>query len=183
LDLRIQTLNGLIIFTIGCLMFSSLKLGISMGNIVLPNIVVGIGMTSVIIPTTSIIFFYVKNSEMTNASAIQNLIKNVGCAVGTSSVGVLVSRYSQVYQSYLVDNLHNLNSVFLEKIATMTNVFVSMGADMMTADKLSLAQTYNILIQQSTICAFMMSYRIYALATIVVIPFVFILKKCIQKES
>ena len=180
LDLRIQTLNGLIIFAIGCLMFSSLKLDIAMGNIVLPNIVVGIGMTSVIIPTTSIIFFYVKNSEMTNASAIQNLIKNVGCAIGTSSVGVLVSRYSQVYQSYLVDKLHPLNSAFLEKTNAMTMAFMSSGVDNITANKMALVQTYQQLIQQSTICAFMASYKVYALATIVVIPFVFIIKKCIQ---
>ena len=182
LDIRLQTLNGLIIFSIGCYMFSRLNLNIAMGNIVLPNIVLGIGMTSVIIPTTSIIFFYVKNSEMTNASALQNLIKNVGCAIGTSSVGVLVSRYSQIYQSYLVDRLTPLNPSFSERISDMTNVFMSFNHDIITAQTMSLIQTYNQLIQQSMICAYMNAYKVYALLGAVVVPFVFVLKKCVQEK-
>lgn len=85
---------------------------ISMGSTILPNIVPGIGMISVVIPITTIIYSYVSKPETTNASSLQNIVKNVGCAVGTSSAGFLVSGYSQVHQSYLVDRLNELNSVF-----------------------------------------------------------------------
>ena len=178
LDMRIQAFNGLIIFAIGCYMFSNLNLSISMGNVVLPNIIIGIGMTSVIIPMTTIIFSYVKNSEMTNASALQNLVKNVGCAIGTSSVGVFVSRYSQVYQSYLVDRLNELNSTFAERVYVMSNAFASFGHDLMTAKHMALTNIYHQLQQQTTISAFMMAYKLYAIATLVVVPLVFILRKC-----
>jgi DHA2 family multidrug resistance protein len=183
LDMRHQLFMGLVIFTVGCLMFSTLNLDIAMGNVILPNIVLGLGMTSVIIPVTTIIFSYVKNYEMTNASALQNLVKNVGCAIGTSSVGVLVSRYSQIYQSYLVDRLTMLNSTFAQRVSEMTSTFMSMGSDFVTAQHMAMGNIYKQLMMHSTISAYMNSYRIYALATMIVIPLVFILRKCNQEKS
>ena len=183
LDMRHQLFMGLVIFTVGCLMFSTLNLDIAMGNVILPNIVLGLGMTSVIIPVTTIIFSYVKNYEMTNASALQNLVKNVGCAVGTSSVGVLVSRYSQIYQSYLVDRLTMLNSTFAQRVSEMTSTFMSMGSDFVTAQHMAMGNIYKQLMMHSTISAYMNSYRVYALATMIVIPLVFILRKCNQEKS
>ena len=177
-DIRAQLLMGLIIFIVGCLMFSTLNLNIAMGNIILPNIVIGLGMTTVIIPATMIIFSYVKNNEMTNASALQNLVKNVGCAVGTSSVGVLVARYSQVYQSYLVDRLNFSNTTFSERVADMTATFMSLGHEFFEAQQMALINLYKQLMLQSTISAYMNAYRVYALAVLIVIPLVFVLRKC-----
>ena len=139
-------------------------------------------MTSVIIPVTTIIFSYVKKHEMTNASALQNLVKNVGCALGTSSVGVLVSRYSQIYQSYLVDRLTLLNTTFAERVSEMTSVFMGLGNDFVTAQHISMGNIYKQLMLHSAISAYINSYRVYALATIVVIPLVFVLKKCNQEK-
>ena len=110
LGLRTQTVIGLIIFSIGCLLFSGLNLSIAFSNVTIPNFIVGFGLTAVIIPCTTLLFSNVNKQEMTNAASVQNLIKNVGCAVGTSSVGFLVSSYSQIYQSYLVDKLTALHA-------------------------------------------------------------------------
>jgi len=177
MDLRHQVLFGIIIFSIGCLMFSNLNLDIALPNVIIPNIVLGVGMTSIIIPGTTLLFATVTKQEMTNASSIQNLIKNVGCAVGTSSVGFLVSSYSQVYQSYLVDKLTPLNEVFYEKVLTMQTQLTGIGLDYNTALGAAQGKIYGQLVQQSTLCAFINAYKIYAVAIIILIPFVFILKK------
>ncbi|MBQ9150229.1 DHA2 family efflux MFS transporter permease subunit [bacterium] len=177
MDLRHQVLFGIIIFSIGCLMFSNLNLDIALPNVVIPNIVLGVGMTSIIIPGTTLLFATVSKQEMTNASSIQNLIKNVGCAVGTSSVGFLVSSYSQIYQSYLVDKLTPLNEVFYGKIMMMQTQLMGMGMDAITALNAAQGKIYGQLIKQSTLCAFTNAYKIYAIAIIVLIPFVFILRK------
>lgn len=176
LGLRKQTIIGLLSFSIGCFMFSNLNLNIAFNNVVVPNIIVGFGMTCVIIPCTTLLFSMVSKQDMTNAASIQNLIKNVGCAVGTSSVGFLVSSYSQTYQSYLVDKMTLLNNVFAEKIATMTNAFSSLGHDIATANQMAHIMTYKQLIQQSTLCAFMNAYKLYAILILVLIPLVLLLK-------
>lgn len=183
MGLRRQLFMGLLIFMFGCYLFSTLNLNISMGNVVLPNIVIGLGMTSVIIPATMIIYSFVQNHEMTNASALQNLVKNVGCAIGTSSVGVLVSRYSQIHQTYLVDRLTEANTIFADRVHAMTTMFISQGHDSGTAYGMALGNVYHQLIEQSTMCAFMSAYKVYAIATVIVLPFVFILKKCTHHQQ
>ena len=182
LEFRQQLFIGLIIFTIGCYLFSTLNLSIAMGNVILPNIVLGIGMTSVIIPATTIIYSYVSKQEMTNASALQNLVKNVGCAIGTSSVGVLVSRYSQIHQSYLVDNLSVTNTAFVDKVSAIAGNFMSNGVEASTAHYMAQLNIYNLLQQQSAICAYMSAYKAYAVAAIIVLPLIFVLKKCVNQN-
>ena len=176
-DLRKQAFGGLVIFMIGCYMFSNLNLVIGINNVILPNIILGAGLTIVIISATTILFSTVKNEEMTNAASLQNLVKNVGCAVGTSSVGVLVSKYSQIHQNYLVDKMTMLNSTFAHKITTMSHVFMQSGHDYITAQKMAMGMMYNQLLQQSALSAFMSAYRIYALVILLVLPLVFLLRK------
>ena len=125
----------------------------------------------------------VNKEEMTNAASIQNLIKNVGCAVGTSSVGFLVSSYSQIYQSYLVDRMTLLNSSFSGAVANMSAKFMQIGFDPNTAIGAAQGKLYGQLIQQSTLCAFMNAYRIYAVLILVLIPLVFLLKRVNYKPE
>ncbi|MBE7704079.1 MAG: DHA2 family efflux MFS transporter permease subunit [Cyanobacteria bacterium SIG28] len=183
IDIRRQALIGLIVFSIGCLMFSNLNLSIMIGNVIVPNIVIGAGMTMVIIPTTTIVFSYVANHEMTNASSLQNLIKNVGCAIGTSSVGVFVSRFSQTHQTYLVDKMTMLNTVFAEKFNALTANFMSMGHDSFTAEAMARVMLYKQLLQQSALSAYMTTYRVYALLILLAIPITFLFKKLNYKKK
>lgn len=181
--LRTQTVIGLIAFSIGCVIFSGLNLNIAFNNVTVPNIIVGFGMTTVIIPCTTLLYSMVSKQDMTNAASIQNLVKNVGCAVGTSSVGFLVSSYSQVYQSYLVDKMNLLYAPFANQVSSMSAQFTQMGHDMGTAAGMAQGRLYIQLIQQSTLCAFMNAYKIYAVLILLMVPLVFLLKQFNTNES
>jgi DHA2 family multidrug resistance protein len=177
LGLRTQTVIGLIAFSLGCFMFSGLNLSIAFSNVTIPNIIVGFGLTTVIIPCTTLLFSRVSKKDMTNAASIQNLIKNVGCAVGTSSVGFLVSSYSQIYQSYLVDKLSLIHAPFSNAVASLSSKFMQLGFDLGTATGIAQGKIYGMLVQQSTLCAFMNAYRIYAILVLLLIPLVILLKQ------
>ena len=177
LGLRTQTVIGLIFFSIGCLIFSGLNLNIAFNNVLIPNIILGFGLTGVIIPCTTLLFSNVSKQDMTNAASIQNLIKNVGCAVGTSSVGFLVSSYSQIYQSYLVDKLTLLKAPFAHSVANLSSAFTGMGIEPNLAIGMAQGKIYGLLVQQSTLCAFMNAYRIYAVCILFLLPLVFMLKR------
>lgn len=183
LGLRTQTVIGLLAFSIGCLMFSGLNLSIAFNNVTIPNIIVGFGLTAVIIPCTTLLFSMVSKKDMTNAASIQNLIKNVGCAVGTSSVGFLISSYSQIYQSYLVDRMTMLSGPFADKVSTMAAQFMSLGNDAMVSISMAQGKIYGQLIQQSTLCAFINAYRIYAVLILILIPLVLLLKQFNTEEN
>ena len=65
----------------------------------------------------------------------------------------------------------------------MSATFIQQGHDMFNAEQMTLSSIYNQLVQQSTICAYMSSYKIYALAVILVLPLALILKKCCNTEE
>ncbi|MBQ8476723.1 hypothetical protein IJ531_06655, partial [bacterium] len=162
---------------IGCYMFSNLNLNISFGNVMFPNIIVGLGMTIVIISATTITYSTVAKGAMTNASSLQNLIKNVGCAIGTSSVGVFVSRYGQVHQNHLVDRLTLLNDAFSLKVSVLSAQFMQMGHDAISAAQMAQGVIYRELMVQSNLCAFMSSYKVYMVVMLAAVPLAFVLKK------
>lgn len=183
LDLKGQTIMGLIIFSIGCVMFSTLNLNIAFSNVVIPNIVLGLGMSSVIIPCTTLVFSRVSKAEMTNAASLQNLVKNVGCAIGTSSVGFLVSSYSQTYQSYLVDKMNFLYAPFAAKVSALAAQFSHLGYDINTAIGMAQVKIYQQLAQQSMLCAYLNSYKIYAAMIVLLIPVVCFIKSYSPNEN
>ena len=78
---------------------------------------------------------------------------------------------------YLVDKLTPLNEVFYGKIIIMQQQLSTMGMDTTTALNAAQGKIYGQLVQQSTLCAFIHAYKIYAIAIIILIPFIFILKK------
>lgn len=113
---------------------------------------------------------------MTNASGLQNLLKTIGGAIGTSLVATMISRFSQIHQNALVKNLSISNSVFMEKLSTYAGSFVHQAGDMMNATYMAGKMLYNELIQQSTLCAYMTTFKVFALACFILIPFMFLLK-------
>ena len=176
-DLRKQVAFGILMIALGSFMFSNLNLSIALLNVILPNIILGFGMSLVVGPATTLIYSSISKVDMTNASSLQNLVKNVGCAVGTSSVGVLVSMYSQVHQNYLVGKMNMLNPVFAQRFNDMTDAFMQFGGSIVTAQAKASAMLYKQLVQQSVLSAYMSSYRMYAIVILLVLPLVFVIKR------
>ena len=176
IDLKIQIFMGVIITFIGCMMFSNFNLSISMNSIMLPNAILGLGSSLIALPATTITFETIPNEKMTNASSIQNLTKNVGSAIGTSSVGVFVSTYSQIHQTYLVDKLTALNNNFADRIADYVSTFISMGMDINSAQGAANTMIYKLLQQQVALCAYMSAYKTYALIALAIILLLILLK-------
>ncbi|MBR5303831.1 MAG: hypothetical protein IKU37_03290 [Candidatus Gastranaerophilales bacterium] len=75
-----------------------------------------------------------------------------------------------------------LNSTFAQRMSEMTATFMNMGNDFITAQHIAMGNIYKQLTMHSAISAYMNAYKIYALAAIIVIPLVFILKKCSQNK-
>ena len=134
-------------------------------NIVIPNIVFGFGLVFTMMPITTLSCITLRNEQMTNASGLQNLLKTIGGAIGTSLVATMISRFSQVHHNGLVKSLIDTNSVFIERLNSYAGSFISMAGDSMNA-------TY----MAGTLCAYMTTFKIFAIACFILIPFMFILK-------
>ena len=167
---------GLLCMGLGGWLLSELNLEISMMNIVLPNFVFGLGLVFTMMPITTLSCITLRNDQMTNASGFQNLLKTIGGAIGTSLVATMISRFSQVHQNGLVKSLHDTNGVYVERISAYASSFIHQAGDMANATYMAGKMLYNQLIQQSTLCAYMTTFKVFAIACFILVPFMFLLK-------
>jgi DHA2 family multidrug resistance protein len=112
---------------------------------------------------------------MTNASGLQNLLKNIGGAFGTSIVATLLSRGGQKHQFMLIQHLNDYTQPYVERLQTMSGAFMQ-NVDPNTATYMGQTLIYKQLMQQANLLAFIDAFRVFAIACIVIIPLIFLIK-------
>ena len=167
---------GLIILGFGGLAFGDINLQIALKNIGFPNFLFGIGMIMAMVPLIELSCRTLRNDQLTNASGVQNLLKNVGAAIGTSLVTTCISRFGQMHQYMMVGHLNELNPTFVERLQTYTASFLG-NTDLATATYSAKTLLYNQLLQQSTLWAYIDTFRLFAIASFLIAPLVLLMKR------
>lgn len=182
IDNRLLAVVGLALIGTAGLEFGFLNLQISSMNIAVPNFIFGLGMGFAMMPLVSLSVATLSNSQMTNASGLQSLLKNIGGAIGTSIVTTLISRFSQMHQNMMVEHLTPLNPVFTAKFEA-TKAALTAYMHHSVADYAAQYSLYGELLKQSTLWGFMEAFRICGIASIIVIPLVFLIKNFPKDET
>ena len=81
-----------------------------------------------------------------------------------------------MHQNMMVGNLSNLNNNFIERVQT-TTAALSQYTSVDIAQHMAQYSLYGTLIKQSTLWAFMDSFRIFGLACFALIPLLLLFKK------
>lgn len=166
---------GLALMGSACLMFGYLNLQISMISIVIPNFIFGLGMSCCMISLTTISVATLRHDQMTNASGIQALLKNIGGAVGMSIVATMLSRFGQMHQHNMVGYLNPLNPVFQYKVNAMTAALSRYSHVSLAGTKANYLM-YAELLKQSSLWAFMDAFRIFGVICFVTILILLLMK-------
>ena len=174
-DDRVLTGVGLALMGVSSLIFGGSNLQISMINILVPNFIFGFGMGLCMISLSTISVATLKNDQMTNATGIQALLKNIGGAIGMSIVATMLSRLSQAHQISMVGYLNPMNPVFTYKIKAMTAA-LSAHSHWTLASLKAHYLMYGELLRQSSLWAFMDTFRIFGVICFLIIPLLFFMK-------
>lgn len=173
---KTYTMTGFICLGIGGWMLGQLNLQISPLNIMLPNFIFGLGLIFSMMPLVTLSCITLRNEQMTNASGLQNLLKTIGGAIGTSLVATFISRFSQMHQSMMVKSLTPTNPVFAERVSYYASAFSQTVSDSFTAMHMAQATLYNQMLQQAKLWAYIDSFRIFAVGCFLLIPILFLMK-------
>lgn len=182
IDNRILVMIGLGCIAGGSWMLGGLNLQISTMNIAVPNFLFGVGLGLAMIPIITLSVATIRNDQMTNASGLQNLLKNIGGAFGTSIVATLLSRGAQKHQFMLIQHLTDTAQVYTERVQTYAGAFMS-TVDPHTANYMGQHTAYQLLMQQANLASFIDAFRIFAIAGAIIIPLILLLKKIKNDEE
>ena len=81
----------------------------------------------------------------------------------------MVSRYSQAFQHNLVEQLNTQNNVYMERLASLTSYFANYDV-LAVAQAKAQGMLYNILVQQSTLSAYIETFRVWGIVALVCLP-------------
>ena len=153
-----------------------INLDINLSILVLPNMFYGAGIFFAMTPLVPLSCSTLDNKELTNASCLQNLLKNTGGAIGTSISTTMVSRFAQMHQNMMVGHLNSLHDVYAEKLQTIA-MNMSNYVDISTAYYMAQGQLYRELLRQANLWGYVETFRWFALATFLLIPLLLLIKK------
>lgn len=173
---------GLVTLAAGGLLFGQINTNIALANIAIPNFVFGAGMVLSMVTLSNISCATLPNEAQTNASGVQNLFKNVGAAIGTSIATTMIARFSQAHQMMMVKSLTDTNQAFVERVHAISSAFISQ-VDPATAIHMAQGQIYGLLRQQAVLWGYVETFRYYAVAVILILPFVYFLQDNTRKEQ
>ncbi len=153
LSSRLLVLFGFLMFSWASFLLSRINLEVASRSIVVPNLLNGFGTAFVFVPLTTLVVGALRQDQMGNATAIQNLLRNLGGSIGISYVSTMLERLAQVHQATMVGHLSPLDPEYQQRLALMQRAFASQFGPVDALPRAH-ASIYNTLLEQANLWAF-----------------------------
>ncbi len=145
---------GIIMSSYATLLMSRFSLYASFPVVIWPRIVLGIGMGFLFIPLTTLTLSTIRKQEMGNATAIYNLLRNLGGSFGVAFVTTMLSRRAQFHQVRLSEHITVFDRTFQFAHKGLEAILPLRGIDSYTSQIASLKLLYGNLTRQASMMAF-----------------------------
>ena len=137
-DLRLMIAFGLIVFAIGSYQMTWITKDYDFWELFVPQVLRGIGMMCAMIPTNTIALGTLPPERVKNASALFNLMRNLGGAVGLAVINQVLNERTDLHIARLQERVHWGNATATETLNMFTQRMQGMGdAALMAMKQLS----------------------------------------------
>lgn len=127
----------------------------SFGTIAVARMYQAAGLAFLFVPIQTLAYSDLPEGKSNKASALINLMRNLGGSVGISVVTTLLARRSQIHQHDLVAHLTPTAIHFQHQLNTLSERFVAHGADAVMAHKRALAVVMQSVHSQAAIISYL----------------------------
>jgi DHA2 family multidrug resistance protein len=182
IDGRIMIIAGFVILSLGSFLLGEINLEISIGSVIWPNVIMGFAVGMIFVPLTTIAMGSLPNEVIGTATGLYNLMRGMGGSIGIAVVTTLLARHAQLHQSMMVSHLTPYEPAFRESFHRLTELF-STQCDPVTAMRKAYRSTYDILLGQSTLLAFIDNFRLLGFFSLVGVPLTLLFKNVALKRT
>jgi DHA2 family multidrug resistance protein len=142
-----------------------------------PRVVLGVGMGFLFVPLTTVTMSTIKKEEMGNATAIFNLLRNLGGSFGVAFVTTLLARRAQIHQVHLVEHLTPLDRNLQRALPQISQMLQERGFLPTLLDQGSLGTIYHQLVREASMLAFNDAFYLLFFMMMLILPLVLLMKK------
>jgi DHA2 family multidrug resistance protein len=126
-DARYIAFLGMSIFAASSFMNISLSLDSAGDQFFAPNVVRAIGQALMLTPVSAIVTAGIAPSEAGSASGLSNMLRNLGGAMGTASLGTLITKREQYHSNVIGQSVTWYRDEVRQRIDQLTHYFMNQG--------------------------------------------------------
>lgn len=152
--MRLMVAVGVSLFALSCFMNSGMTDYSGIDQLRWSQLVRAMGQPLIITPISSIARANIKPQEAGSASALFNMMRNLGGSMGIAAIGTVLTNREQFHSARLGESISAYNPLAQQRIDQMTQYFISRGADSYTAHKEAIASIANNVRQEAFVLAF-----------------------------
>jgi DHA2 family multidrug resistance protein len=168
---------GIAVASYSLYLMSQFNLQADFHTIFWPRVVMGAGMGFLFIPLTTLTLSSIRKEAMGNATAILNLLRNLGGSFGVAVVTTLLTRRAQFHQARLVEHLTPFDRNFQQALPQISEMLQDRGFPPSSLNEGSLRLIYNQLLREASMLSFNDAFYILSIILILTIPFALLMKK------
>jgi len=177
MDVRLIIGFGLMLFGISCFMDSFMDINFAMNQFRVSNIVRALGQPLVIVPLLSVATAGLPKEVTGSASAIFNMMRNLGGSVGIALLSTLVTRREQFHSVRIGETVTLLTPQVVARLGSLDAILRGKGLDRTTAHGTALTILNGQVQTQSLIMAYSESFYVVGLILIGTLSALFFLPK------
>jgi DHA2 family multidrug resistance protein len=157
----INRMDQRLILAVGCVLnawaawnMSVLTIGVDYWGLAWPRFVQGLGTGLIFVPLNAVGLATIPRISMGNATALLNVVRNLGGGAGVAMVSTLLTRRTQEHQTTLIAHVNPFDAETSERLAAWTAHFGAQGSDPFTAQRRAMAMVYQEVTRQAQVLAF-----------------------------
>ncbi|OGP55678.1 MAG: EmrB/QacA family drug resistance transporter [Deltaproteobacteria bacterium RBG_13_52_11] len=158
-------------------LMAQFNLSADFNTIVWPRVLMGIGVGFFFIPLNTLTMSGIRKEEMGNATAIFNLLRNLGGSFGVAFITTMLTRRAQFHQARLVDHLDLFGRNMQQAVPQISEMLKEKGFPFSLLDQGSLGVIQGELLRQASMLSFNDAFQLLAIMTLVVLLIVPLMKK------
>jgi DHA2 family multidrug resistance protein len=129
------------------------------------------------VPITSIAYVGLKPEQSNQASALMNVMRNLGGSIGISMVQTLTQQRQQFHQARYVESLNPLNPSYTHGLNMMTQQLQAAGQPASAAPGQALGMLYSQLNRQAGMLSYIDAFHVLMVITFCALPLLLLMQK------
>ncbi len=176
-DARLMVSFGLTMFAASCFMNSLMTHDYAGPELRMSLLVRALGQPFIFIPLSSLATAGIDTEQAGSASALFNMMRNLGGSVGIAIISTLLTRREQFHSSRIGESIALAGPLVQQRIASLTQMFMSRGADAYTASREALKAIQHMVQREAFVMAYNDAFFTIGCTLLLVLTTTFLLKK------
>jgi MFS transporter, DHA2 family, multidrug resistance protein len=176
-DARLLIGLGLVTTGVALLSMTRFDTEIDYATVAWSRVYQSLGLAFLFIPINTVAYLGLPREKSNAASAIINMMRNIGGSVGISFATTLIARRQQYHQNMLIEHVTPYSSTYQSTIQNLQQIYGAGSSSTVDALHHAQAQLYAMVQQQTTTLSYIDSFWVFGVIFLALVPLVFLMRK------